>query len=1111
MKAFVRFILLLISVAITQLAVASGSSFVPPPSGLPPCAVNPAPGNTACIATPICNPHGFCGTTSSTYGANYWSQLNSAFCGSIENNAFLSFTAESSTISFDAYVYNCYSDEAIQIMIFSAANCSSGPVVSHVCVNEMYAQNTPYNVTANGLTPGNQYYIMIDGFAGDVCDYTFVATDGVAIPLGLDVGNNVTLCTGESITVTAYGGDGTYTWDPSPNLSATSGATVTITPPTTPGTYTYTVHSQGGVAGCPTSNDYTLTITVQSCCAILSNNVSLHNCDAVNGVYSVDGTITINPPGSLVGDLVVKDCTGNLTLIPLGSTPYNYTLTGLSLASPTCNIEVYFSGSAECATAQTHILTYTAPSTATPTFNPISACEGAAAPTLPSVSNEGISGTWSPATINTSIVGSTPYTFTPSAGVCAPPAVLNVNIIAEPNVTVVSPAVFNCLDPTTNTFQLSGSSATPGSTLQWTDIYGGNTGFISGQTTTSPVVNTIGSYILTVTGPAPNSCVNSDTVVIVAGGYNPIVSIDPAIDLDCATPTTTLVGHVSNSSGNQTGLSFGWTTTNGNMTSSPNSETVDINSPGTYTLTATDIASTCVTSQVIQINGDLTLPVIDVQTPLGTVVTCTNPIIPIAANSDAGVSGTWTTAAPGNIINVLDSLGYNIANVNTAGTYTYSVTNPTNHCSATQVVTITVNNTLPIANAGPDMEICPSGTITIQGSGSTTSGGTLVYSWDGTDGNVTMYDFSNIPTPSVPTAATYILHVTDQSNGCSASDTMLAYNQIVPVIFADTTVCASSFNIPADSIQTIALGQWSMTPANSGTFSPSTSVLAPTFTPNNGVINVTLTYTNGCGSDNANLIFAPQPSVATPPAFSCNDMSEILTSNSYGPGIWTVQDNPSTAWLEDTALVFVTGPTTNGGSVNENVMVSVIPNAGQYNLTFTDNTCGYSQQITLNFVDYPWVEINDTTLCLGVQHTLTANAFNATDYSWNTGATTESIQVAQTGNYIVTVSNQCYTAIDTAVITFNACEIEAPNVISISSQAGNNFWHVKADGIADFNCIILNRWGTVVFEYNDATSGWDGKDKQGNLVTEGVYFYKINATREGGEKLVKQGFIHVVH
>ena len=39
-------------------------------------------------------------------------------------------------------------------------------------------------------------------------------------------------------------------------------------------------------------------------------------------------------------------------------------------------------------------------------------------PALPDTSNNGITGTWSPATINTAVAGTTTYTFTPTDAQC---------------------------------------------------------------------------------------------------------------------------------------------------------------------------------------------------------------------------------------------------------------------------------------------------------------------------------------------------------------------------------------------------------------------------------------------------------------------------------------------------------------------------------------------------------------------------------------------------------------------------------------------------------------------------------------------------------------------
>jgi hypothetical protein len=54
-----------------------------------------------------------------------------------------------------------------------------------------------------------------------------------------------------------------------------------------------------------------------------------------------------------------------------------------------------------------------------------------AAPALPAVSNNNITGTWNPATINTAAAGTTTYTFTPDAGQCARPASIDITIAAQ--------------------------------------------------------------------------------------------------------------------------------------------------------------------------------------------------------------------------------------------------------------------------------------------------------------------------------------------------------------------------------------------------------------------------------------------------------------------------------------------------------------------------------------------------------------------------------------------------------------------------------------------------------------------------------------------------------
>ncbi len=1092
MKTFFSSLLLLVSFILTFSSFAGGGgSFVNPPSGMPPCAVNPAPGNTACQATPICNPHGFCGTTSSSYTANYWSQLNSQFCGSIENNAFLSFTAESSTISFDCYVYNCNDDEAIQIMIFSAANCGSGAVTSHVCVNEMYARNTPYNVTANGLTPGQQYYIMIDGFGGDVCDYTFVATDGVALPVGIDIGSSITVCNGETVTATAYGGNGVYTWDSSPYLNTTSGEVVTITPPGI-GSYQFTANSSGGVPNCPVNNSFTTTVNVVACCTI-NTNVTNVSCNT-NGTYSANVEITFSSPPT-TGNLIVNGPNGPHATVaaPYGGSPYTTTINNIPLGG-TSNFTSYFTNNVNC----THVLTYTAPQM--PTFDPITACQNTTAPALPTTSNNGITGTWSPATINTSTAGTGVYTFIPTGGQNCQ-ATQSITINPLPNISTINSVLLDCA--TENGVNLTASSTTPGVTYNWTDDVGGSGGIVSGSTTNSTIVNAPGDYILTVTDPT-TGCTKTENVTVMGTNNTPqITVIHPPVGLTCAHPQDTIQVSAVLTSGSGNPLNYQWTTTGGTIVSGSTTQTVILNQPGIYTFTVTDAINGCTAFESFNVTGDLALPVVTPITPEG--IRCDHIWDTISGNSNVtNPSYSWTTTN-GAIVGQQDQHVV----VSTAGTYTFNVTNLDNGCSTSVNVVVTGDTVLPNVEAGPSMNICPSSSVTLQGSSSTPG---VNYSWSANANGVTVDNFSTSPTPTVPNAAWYYLTVTNPSNNCSATDSVQIIQITPPTIFGDSMVCSSSFTAPAGSVSNPVAGTWSVTPANSGTFTPSTSVTNPTFTPNTGITNVTLNYTNECGTVNSQLLFPPNPVIAQVPAYTCNDMSQEIKVTTLGGGYWSVIDNPATTWHEDTAIVITPSANIGPNETNAPIYVSSHPTPGTYTLVFTDTLCNYTASATVNMIGYPWTDIKDTTLCYGTEHQFNAIEGPHTDsYSWNTGANGKTLTVNEAGTYTVTAENQCYSYSASAVVAYMVCDIEAPNIISLSSQAGNNIWYVNANGINKFNCVIVNRWGNVIYQFDEATGHWDGKDKAGNIVPEGVYFYKIETEVLGGQELKKHGFIHVVH
>lgn len=94
---------------------------------------------------------------------------------------------------------------------------------------------------------------------------------------------------------------------------------------------------------------------------------------------------------------------------------------------------------------------------------------------------------------------------------------------------------------------------------------------------------------------------------------------------------------------------------------------------------------------------------------------------------------------------------------------------------------------------------------------------------------------------------------------------------------------------------------------------------------------------------------------------------------------------------------------------------------------------------------------------------------------------------------------------DQYVLINTTFPLDIPNVFTPNEDGINDFYFISSSGLTDYSLIILNRWGELVFETDDANSAWDGKFN-GNECTEGVYFYRLNAT-QNGEKIVKHGHI----
>jgi hypothetical protein len=254
----------------------------------------------------VCDINGFSGSTLYTYtidmetleeeSGGIFGQSGDGVLTSIENNSWLAFTASATTASLNVTIADCWNGQGIQMEIMSG---TCGNVASFVSNSNYLQTTTSQTITATGLTVGNTYYLMIDGYAGDVCNYTITGTSGVKSLTVTPATANV--CNGSSITLTANPvgfGNATYSWYSDPPGFSGSSATVTANP------VEYTKYYVVVTGSCNEVQEANSTINVP--------NPNKEFTWTGGGVTTSDNWQDVNNWGSFAGCL--PDCNNSVTI-----------------------------------------------------------------------------------------------------------------------------------------------------------------------------------------------------------------------------------------------------------------------------------------------------------------------------------------------------------------------------------------------------------------------------------------------------------------------------------------------------------------------------------------------------------------------------------------------------------------------------------------------------------------------------------------------------------------------------------------------------------------------------------------------------------------------------
>jgi gliding motility-associated-like protein len=436
-----------------------------------------------------------------------------------------------------------------------------------------------------------------------------------------------------------------------------------------------------------------------------------------------------------------------------------------------------------------------------------------------------------------------------------------------PNITVVDPETEK-LSCTVKSVTLNGGSSTSNVSYNWT-----GPGIVSGANTETPVVNAAGTYTFTVTGA--NGCLSVATVQVVTDNTLPNVTINtnPA-NLTCTASTVTL-----NGSSTTSGATLLWSGLG--IVSGATSQTPIVNMAGTYTLTVTHPISGCTDSKNVTVVQNTTVPAVNFPV-LPATITCTTPNVSIQGTTSAtNKTYQWTTA-DGSIVS-----GASTADVvvSKSGTYTLKITDTDNGCLGSNSIIVSSNSDIPDAQiAAPGILTCTQPSILLSGSSTTNP---VNVNWGTTDG--TIVSGATSFTPSVSKSGTYVMTITNATNGCSASASVLvSENKVNPVISIDKTPPVLSCyykQILLNGTATNASLVWTG-PAGSSIVDPSSST---PLVNKVGRYYLTATGTNGCTTKDSTDVSGDyaQPlnvQINTPGTLTCTETSILLTGSSTTSG-----------------------------------------------------------------------------------------------------------------------------------------------------------------------------------------------------------------------------------
>ncbi len=468
-----------------------------------------------------------------------------------------------------------------------------------------------------------------------------------------------------------------------------------------------------------------------------------------------------------------------------------------------------------------------------------------------------------------------------------------------------------------------------------------------------------------------------------------------------------------------------------------------------------------------------------------------------------------TVICPGNNANlfqIADSLNYSsiswgLSNTaldtlwsNYLGTGTYSVTVTDQYGLCTKTKLLLVTNVTPIVLQN-DTAMCNNNMLFSYNTGGSGSG---VWSYlQPSPGAPFFASNAYINTMvSFPTTGIYNLIYTD--GFCPYSDTITVNYSAAPEINfnnPDYFICPGfgiTENIQLIDSVLLSSASWGLTnPGLDSLFSASLPV---------GTYTLNIANLVGCANDTTFTIETQTKIQINQLNTLCGDSADLDMNFGVETGIWTQLSGPG--------VVTFYPP----DSLQTNAEFTL---PGVYYIAYTEPVCNDADTLMINVTFYPYVEVADKIGCIGTPETFQAfDAWqNVVSYTWSNGQTGPTAIFDEGGYHLVTAYNACGNHSWPFLFDTRPCSIEMPNVFTPNGDNVNAIFGPllnQNESFLVFTCQILNRWGNIMYEFNDMSKGWNGKSQGGEDAQDGVYFYKIFAKDVSGKEIYKQGFFQLV-